>query len=162
MLASSPPAVPVAALRSEFLLRLAADLQNALNVGETPLGTRSIHYMKRGSFAGPHLTGKVLPGGGDWVLVRGDGIAQLDIRLTLRTDDHALIYVRSGGILDIAPQIRKRILDGEVVDSSEYYFRTTLAFETAAEKYRWINRIVAVGVGTRTSSGMVTDVFAVI
>ncbi|HEU5323464.1 MAG TPA: DUF3237 domain-containing protein, partial [Methylomirabilota bacterium] len=99
--------------------------------------------------------------GGDWVLLRRDGVAELDIRLTLRTDDGELIYVRCDGIFDMAPEVRQRVLGGEDVDPSEYYFRTTPRFETGSEKYRWLNRLVAIGVGRRTATGMVTDVFAV-
>ena len=100
-------------------------------LGDTPLGTRRILYMKGGSFSGPRLRGRILPGGGDWVLLRRDGVAQLDIRLTLRTDDEELIYVSCDGIFDIAPDARKRILQGEELDPSEYYFRTSFTFETA-------------------------------
>jgi len=148
-------------LRSEFLMQLSAELDDAQVLGDVPLGTRRIMYMKRGAFSGPRLKGQVLPGGGDWVLLRRDGVAQLDIRLTLRTDAGELIYVSCDGIFDIAPEARQRILKGEDVDPSEYYFRTALGFETGAESYRWLNRLVAVGVGRRTAAGMVTDVFAV-
>jgi hypothetical protein len=117
--------------------------------------------MKGGAFAGPRLRGEVLPGGGDWVLVRPDGVADLDIRLTLRTDEGDLIYTACEGIFDIAPEMRRRILDGEEVDPSKYYFRTAPRFETASGKYGWLNRLIAVGVGRRTAQGMVTDIFAV-
>ena len=148
-------------LRSEFLMQLSAELDDAQVLGDVPLGTRRIMYMKRGAFAGPRLKGEVLPGGGDWVLLRADGAAELDIRLTLRTDDGNLIYTTCGGIFDVTPELRRRILEGEDIDPSEYYFRTTLAFETGAGSYRWLNRLVAVGVGRRTAAGMVTDIFAV-
>ena len=62
----------------------------------------------------------------------------------------------------MAPEVRERILKGEIVDASEYYFRTALAFETATEKHCWLNRLIAVGVGRRTATGMVTDVFAIV
>ena len=152
---------PLPALRSEFLLQIIGDLGDPQNVGETPLGVRRILYMTGGSFSGPRLKGEVLPGGGDWVLARRDGVAQLDIRMTLRTDDKALIYASCGGILDMAPALRERIMRGEIVDPSKYYFRTALVFETAAEKYSWLNRLIAAGVGRRTATGMVTDVFAI-
>jgi len=95
------------------------------------------------------------------VLLRGDGVAELDIQLTLRTDDGALNYVACDGILDIAPGVRERIMKGEEIDPVEYYFRTTPVFETGSERYRWLNRLVAVGVAKRTATGMVTDVFSV-
>jgi hypothetical protein len=148
-------------LRSEFLFQIVAELEDPQNVGETPLGMRRILYMKRGSFAGPELQGEVLPGGGDWVLARQDGISQLDIRMTLRTVDGELIYVSCPGLLDMAPELRARVMQGQSVDRDEYYFRTAPMFETAAKKYCWLNRLVAIGVGTRTSTGMMTDIFAI-
>jgi hypothetical protein len=149
-----------AELHAEFLMQLAAEFADAEDLGDTPLGGRRILKVRRGSFRGPQIEGELLPGGGDWVLVRADGVAQLDIRFTLRAHDGAMVYVSSSGLLDIAPQLRRRILQGEEIDPGEYYFRTVLAFETGAQKYRWLNRLLAVGVGRRTAAGMVTDVFA--
>jgi hypothetical protein len=148
-------------LRAEFLLQLAADLDEPQTLAGTQHGTRRIMYFKGGAFSGPELNGRILPGGGDWVLLRSDGVAELDIRLTLRTDLDELIYAAGAGIFDISQQARQRILDGRDVDPASYYFRTTLAFETGAERYRWLNRLVAVGVGRRTRTGMATDVFAI-
>ena len=45
-----------------------------------------------GHFEGPRLRGTVLPGGSaDWLLLRADGVLEMDLRATLRTDDGALI-----------------------------------------------------------------------
>jgi hypothetical protein len=41
------------------------------------------------------------------------------------------------------------------------YFRTSPRFETGSEKYGRLNRLIAVGVGKRTTSGMVTNIFAI-
>jgi hypothetical protein len=151
----------VPGLRSEHLLRLSAELEDPLVLAEAPHGTRRILYFRGGEFSGPRLRGQVLAGGGDWVLLRRDGVSELDIRLALRTEDGALIYVACDGIFDIAPEVRERIMKAEPVDPAEYYFRTALRFETGAQAYRWLNRILAVGVGRRTPTGMVTEVFAV-
>jgi len=51
---------------------------------------------------------------------------------------------------------------GEAVDPSEYYFRTTPVFETASEKYGWLNRIVAVGIGRMTPTGVGYKVYAIL
>jgi hypothetical protein len=124
----------MAELRSEFLLELSAELDDAQMLGDTPLGTRRILYMKGGSFCGPRLRGRILPGGGDWVLLRRDGVAQLDIRLTLATDDDELVYVSCDGIFDIAPETRQRILQGADVDPSEYYFCAPVSNPSAVRK----------------------------
>ena len=142
-------------------MQMSADLDDPLVVTDGPVGARRIFYAKRGTFSGARLRGDLLPGGGDWVLQRRDGIAALDIRFVLRSDDEQIIYVTCGGILDISPEIRERIRSGVEVDPLEYYFRTAITFETGADRYRWLNRLLAVGVGRRTQAGMVTEVFAI-
>jgi hypothetical protein len=79
----------------------------------------------------------------------------------LRTHDAQLIYVTCDGVFDISPEHRERIRTGGELDPSEYYFRTAVTFETSAHKYRWLNRLLAVGVGKRTAAGMVTEVFTI-
>jgi hypothetical protein len=148
-------------LRGEFLTQLSVELEAPLTLPDTPLGARRILYALSGRCAGPGLQGEVLPGGGDWVLDRRDGVAELDIRFVLRAVDGALIYVNCGGIVDMAPEVRQRIRGGEAVDPSDYYFRTSLRFETGSSTYSRLNRLLALGVGRRTATGMVTDVFEV-
>lgn len=137
----------MAELRSELLGELSVDLEEPLELGATPHGVRRIYGVKGGTFRGPKLKGKVLPTGGDWLLIRPDGAGELDVRATLRTDDGHIIYTYYRGILHGPPEVAARILRGETPDPSEYYFRTTPCFETGSEKYAWLNRTVAVGVG---------------
>jgi Protein of unknown function (DUF3237) len=134
-------------LRSEVLFEVSVDLAEPQQVGATPHGNRGIYYVTGGSFEGPKLKGEVLPGGGDWLLLRPDGAGELDVRATLRTDDGHLIYTYYRGILRVPPEVMGRVASGEEVDPSEYYFRTAPVYETASEKYGWLNRIVAVAVG---------------
>jgi len=147
--------LPAGELRSEFLMQLEAFLDPPQE-----LGARRIFMMSGGTFAGPRLRGEIMAGG-DWVLLRADGVAELDIRMTLRSAGGQLVYASCRGLFDVAPEIRTRIARGEDVDPGEYYFRTALVFETAAEELRWLNRLLAAGVGKRTAAGMVTDVFAI-
>lgn len=149
-------------LRFEFLMQLTAELDQVQVVGDTPQGDRRIIPLTGGSFAGPQLKGQVLAGGGgDWVLFRKDGAAQLDVRTTLRTDDGALIYVSYRGVSAIPPDVRQQIMSGQDVDPSQYYFRTTPYFETASEKYSWLNKLVTVGVGRRNKSSVVYSIYAI-
>src|SRR5262249_55625012 len=67
-------------------------------VGAVPHGTRVTAPIRDGRFEGPRLRGKVLPGGGDWTLLRGDGVLELDLRVTLETDEGALIHMTSFGL----------------------------------------------------------------
>jgi hypothetical protein len=85
--------------RLEFLYEIQVDLEAPQAVGRGPHGVRNIFYVRSGRFQGPRLRGEVLPGGGDWFLVRPDDVGELDVRITLRTDDGALIYVTYRGLL---------------------------------------------------------------
>lgn len=134
-------------LNSEFLCELKADLGEHQILESTPRGTRVIVPVLGGTVEGPEIKGKVLPPGADWVLVRPDGSAELDVRITILTDDGEYIYVVYRGINNVPPEVRARIDAGEDVDPSEYYFRTTPVFETGSEKYGWLNNIICVGVG---------------
>jgi hypothetical protein len=149
-------------LKTELLFEMRADVAESQDLGTTPVGIRRIVPVTGGTFTGPKLKGVVLPGGGDWLLIRPDGVRQLDVRVTFRTDDGHLIYVSYRGIADIAPEVFQRLLRGEAVDPAEYYFRITPVFETGSEKYGWLNRLVTVGVGTRTPTGVAYTVYAIL
>jgi hypothetical protein len=130
-------------------------------VGATPYGERRIIPIKGGSFAGPRLSGKILPGGADWQVIRTDGIAELEARYTLETDDGALIYVLNQGIRSGSKEVMGRLARGEKVHPSEYYFRTRPVFETGAPKYQWLHRIVAVATGERLPDDVIITVYEV-
>ena len=134
-------------LNYKFLYDLHGDLEAPINVGSTPRGIRRIFNVKGGTIEGPKIRGKVLPTGADWVIIRPDKVAELDVRAILQTDDNEIIYTYYRGILNATSEVYDMIQKGEDVDPSEYYFRTTPYFETSSEKYGWLNRIVAVGVG---------------
>src|SRR5437867_5797393 len=123
--------------RPLMVLRLATAATH--DIGATPHGTLSIFPVTGGSFEGERLRGKVLAGGGDWVTGKADDPLELDLRVTLETDDGALIYMTFTGLRDDA----------------HYYFRTLPRFETAASKYAFLNRLLAVGIAEIRKEGPV-------
>jgi len=48
------------------------------------------------------------------------------------------------------------------VDPAKYYFRSAPSFETADERYAWLNRIVAVCSGARTIDSVILDFYEVL
>jgi len=122
-------------------------------LGSVPHGTRSIVAITGGTFDGPRLRGKVLPGGGDWILLRPDGVLILDLRITLETEDGALISMTSFGVRHGPPEVLAALARGESVDPSSYYFRTAPRFETSAPQYSFLQRLIAVASGNRLASG---------
>jgi len=131
-------------------------------LGAVPHGTRSIVRVTGGDFEGPRLRGKVLPGGGDWLLLRADGVLELDLRITLETDDHALIYMTFQGVRHGPPDVIAALGRGENVDPAKYYFRTLPRFETSAEAYAYLNRIVTVGVGEARPNGAAHTIYEIL
>ena len=131
-------------------------------VGATPIGDRRIAKVTGGSFTGPEMKGTILPGGGDWLLLRADGTLQMDVRATLKTDDDALIYMTYRGFRHGPPEVMQRLNKGEEVDPSEYYFRISPFFETGTEKYDWLNRVVSVSTGHRLASGPVYEIYQIL
>jgi len=121
-------------------------------LGIGPHGTRVIAPITSGTFEGPRLRGKVL-GGGDWIITRSDSVLELDLRITLETDDGALISMASFGLRHGPPEVLAALGRGESVDPSKYYFRTAPRFETSAPQYAFLNRLIAVASGDRRATG---------
>jgi hypothetical protein len=141
-------------LKSDFLCTLTGTVAPPREIGGTPRGNRRFFAVTGGSFEGPRLRGEVLPEGGDWLIIRPDGVVELDVRATLRTDDGALIYLRQTGLRRATPEVQARLARGEAVVSDEYYFRVVPTFETSAPQYAWLNSVIAIGVGERLPDGV--------
>jgi hypothetical protein len=140
-------------MQTRPLMTLQVAVTSPQKIGAVPLGTRTTAPITSGTFEGPRLRGKVLPGGGDWTLLRADGVLELDLRITLETDDGALIHLASFGLRHGPPEVIAAIARGDVVDPASYYFRTTPRFETSAPKYAFLNRLFAVATGDRRAGG---------
>ncbi len=148
--------------RFELLYEMKVDLEPPQIIGQTPQGNRQIVYVRSGTFEGPRMRGELLPGGGDWFLLRPDNAGELDGRATLKTHDGALIYATYRGIFAASQEGWGKIARGEPLDRDQYYFYTAPIFQTSAPDYLWLNRILAVGVGSAVSGGVAYRVFALL
>jgi hypothetical protein len=150
-------------LRTRPLFRIEMTLHPIQDLGTTPLGARRIIPVAGGTFEGDRLRGIVLPHAGhDWLLARGDGSFQADARLTLETDDGALVGMSYRAVRHGSPEVTARLARGDTVDPDDYYLRSAPVFETGAARYAWLNRIVAVGIGERLVNGAAYDVHEVL
>ena len=144
-------------LRSEFLF----DLEIAFNppqfVGPVLKGMRLISPVKNGVVKSDKINGKIVEGGGDWGLILDSTTFKIDSRVTIETDDGAFIYMTYSGYSNATAKIAAMIGAGKggELSPSDYYFRTSVSFETGSPKYAWLNRIVAVGVGRFPAAGKV-------
>jgi hypothetical protein len=126
-------------INSRPLMVLRLETSATQDIGSTPQGALTIFPVTGGSFEGERLRGKVLAGGGDWVTAHSNGTLTVDLRVTLETDDKGLIHMMFTGVRDDA----------------NHYFRTVPRFETAAPKYAFLNRLLAVGIGEIRPEGPV-------
>ena len=142
--------------------RLEATLDEPLDVGAVAQGHRRIVRQTGGTFTGPQINGKLLPGASaDWQILLPDGTALADIRYTLETDGGELLYVQSRGVRHGRPEVLARIARGEPVDASEYTFRTSTQIETAAPELDWLNKGVFISVGARQPGGVIYETYLV-
>jgi hypothetical protein len=152
----------MAEIRTSHLLTLKLAVSGMQPIGETPSGNRRIGLVSGGTFAGPRLRGLVLPGGADWIIGRPDGVTTLDVRIVLQTDDGSAIGLTYRGLRHGPAAVMDKVNGGQFVDPSEYYFRIAATFETAAPQYAWLNKMFAIGTGSRPPEGPVYEIFEVL
>ena len=133
---------PASNLESEFLMELLLDVDPQLDAGHT-----SIAPVTGGSFDGARLNGTVHDGGADWI-TQVSGHSSLDVRITLETDDGAIIYMTYKGVV--------------ARSDSGLYWRVTPVFNTSSEKYDWLNHKVFVGKSKQVEGKVAYDIFEIL
>ena len=134
-----------------FELRVEVDLERRIGHGASEaLGFTPI---TGGTVVGPRLNGRVLPGGGDWWVARGD-VTQLDARYLLEADDGTVIDVVNRGYYVASDDLEQRLAAGEPVTEEELYYRTAPVFQTDAAAHRWLAERQFIGMA-RPEPGMV-------
>ena len=133
----------------EFVFEAQVAVGQPLDLGDVGKGRRRIVPITGGEFSGLQLRGEVLPGGADWQVLRSDGVAELEARYTLRTDDGVLIYVRNHALRHGPAAVMAALAAGEPVAPRDYYFRGATFFEASASRYAWLTKHVVVCTGAR-------------
>lgn len=115
-----------------------------------PLGTKMVATVTEGRFVGPKINASSIEGvaAADWLTLLPDGGFSLDVRVSLRTDDGADIYVTYTGF-------------GTPNDEGGADIRTAPRFETGDERYAWLNSLFCVAVGGTTDVGIEYEVYSI-
>lgn len=143
------------------LFDLEVEVAAPQSVGRAETGERRCVPITGGRVRGGKLNGVVLPGGADWQILRPDGLADLDARYMLQTEEGARIEVWSRGLRIGPAEVMARLARGEPVEASAYYMRTALRFETAAADLQWLVHRLCIGYGERRPDQVLLKVYAV-
>lgn len=130
-------------------------------LGTCSTGTRRIIPIVGGSVKGPLIEGRILNVGADWQTVTVNGVAELDARYGIETQDGAVIEVISRGIRHASDEVAARIAAGEEVPTSEYYMRTAIRLDSGHPDYAWVNRSLFIANGGKVGSTVHLSVFRV-
>lgn len=141
-------------MKLELLMTYKATLKPGVPMGQGPIGTRTFAEVTGGTFEGPKLKGKLLTGGGDWILIDGGGMGHVDVRANFETDDGARIYAQYLGRLEMNDAIMQALGSGNDSDYGDTYFMTSPRFETGDERYAWLNHKVCVAEGRVLNGGV--------
>ena len=132
-------------LKLTFLATVRVERGDVHRLGRTPFGSVVVGGIAQGRWDGPRLAADIISPGGDWATPGDDDLMALDVRQMLRTDDGALISVRYQGRCDRA--------------AGTYTVAPT--FETADERFGWLNRIQAVGRGVSQGNALVYQMYEI-
>lgn len=142
--------------------RLEAALGKPLDLGDAVHGHRRVVPLTGGTFAGPEISGTLVPGASaDWQTVLPDGTALGDIRYTLQTTGGDLLYVQSRSVRHGPAEVLARLGRGEDVGPSEYTFRAATQIETGAPGLDWLNKGIFISVAGRQPAGVIYETYLV-
>ncbi len=145
----------------EHFCDLAVDLGPIEEMGKGRAGARRIIPIIGGLATGPSIQGRVMNVGADWQTIFHGGVAELDTRYAIETDDGAVIEVRNFGYRHGPQEVIQAIADGQDVPYDAYYMRTHARLETGDERYEWVNRTLFVGTGGRRKFSVELSLFAI-
>jgi hypothetical protein len=150
----APPALlPMAQVRCE--------VGALVSLGAAKYGERRYVPLLGGTVVGPELNGRVVEGGVDWQVQRGDGVLEIAAHYVIRADDGSLIEVQSDGMRHGAPEVMARLARGDAVPRDDYFFRTLMRFQSGAPTWVHLNKVMALAVGQRLAKLVVLDVYRI-
>jgi len=149
-------------LRTELVFTATVKVAELITIGQGPAGQRRFIPITGGEVTGPRLSGRVVPGSGDWQVLRQDGVIDLEARYILETADGVRIAVVNRGLRVASPEVTARMMKGDPVAPGEYYFRTAATFEApVGSAYEWLNKAIFIGVAERKSDAAIVHFYRV-
>jgi hypothetical protein len=110
------------------------EVKQRIEVGRTPFGSRLIGELAGARWEGERFRARMIgAAAADWAVAADDGLTDVDVRMSLETDDGALVYARYTGLLD---------------PRQDPPIRSAMRFETANPRYAWMWRTLFIACGS--------------
>ena len=149
------------ALETRYVFTITALIGEVTSAGNIGNGVRRIIPIVGGEVKGEGISGKVLPFGADFQIIRPNELIELEAKYAFETDDGAIVYVENKGIRFGPVELLQKLKRGEPVDPNLIYFRTVPKFETGHEDYRWLMQHIFIASAARHADRVVIDVHQV-
>lgn len=149
-------------LETKYVFTITAKIADVTTAGDIGSGVRRIIPIIGGEVKGEGISGKVLPFGADFQIIRPNELIELEAKYAFEIDDGAVVYVENKGMRFGPVELLQKLKRGEPVDPKLIYFRTVPRFETGHEKYRWLMEHIFVGSAARHADRVVIDVHQVL
>jgi Protein of unknown function (DUF3237) len=149
-------------IETKYVFTITARIGSVTSAGEIGSGVRRIIPIIGGEVKGEGISGKVLPFGADFQIIRPNELIELEAKYAFETDDGAIVYVENKGIRFGPVELLQKLKRGEPVDPNLIYFRTVPKFETGHENYRWLMQHIFVATAARHADRVVIDVHQVL
>jgi len=141
------------------LTQIRCEVGALVSLGSAPAGERRYVPLGGGTVRGPELNGTLVEGGIDWQVARSDGVLEIAAHYVIRTDDDALVEVKSDGLRHGPAEVMQQLARGEAVPRDAYFFRTLIRFTTGSPAWAHLNKVMAIAVGQREARAVLLDVY---
>lgn len=120
-------------------------------IGPAPDALAAHHLLSSGLLAGPLIPKLTVQSGDEWLTLRGDGIATVEGRHTLRTAAQEFVFARITGLYDLGED---GFENGLLAEGLQGTARAELVvrYHTASPRYCWLNRLQCLVLGERDFS----------
>jgi hypothetical protein len=119
---------------AQFAFEARVLLEPTREIGRTPLGIRRRVAIIGGTFEGPRIRGRIVPGGADWQLQRADNYTVIEADYMMEAEDGTQIHVYNRGISNF-----------RIAGAPKRYLRTVPQFEAPEGPHEWLNQSIFVG-----------------
>lgn len=150
VLGSATAGAQTTKITTEYLMTLYAPLDPPQKIDSS----LTIYNVGAGGWVkGPRIKGTLIAPAADWIRLMPGGNLRQDVRLTIKTDDGALIYLTYNGIISRSKEVAKRVASGEQLTSADEYFLMVPTMETSSKAYLWLNHVQCVGKMVEVKTG---------